>query len=124
MTTTKQDHFTLKNIILLSVVFTVGVLFAALKSFPTAAIYSGVVFGWVLGCLNFSLLFTVIRKVIAPDAPAQKGRMAVLLALKLFVFLGIVAAAFWWLHVDVIAFAAGFMTVILAAMIVSFFAKS
>lgn len=108
----------------LSLAWTVGVstavtalaLIAALKFFPRAEVYSGIVAGWLTAVLNYLTLVKIIRGLLSEGSGRGKIKMAGFLVLKLALLIAIIAVAFWWIKVDVLAFVAGYMCLISVAL--------
>lgn len=107
----------------LSALLTLTALIAALKFFPRAEVYSGIAAGWLTAVLNYAMLVRLIQGLTSQSTGAGKLRMAGLLVLKMLLLIAVIAGAFWWLKVDALAFAAGYMCLIATALLLSLVAS-
>ena len=82
---------------------------------PKALIAGGIFMG-----LNFLLLSFGVAWIITPLANKRRVKAGVtLLAVKIFVFLGLLTTAFFKFELDVISFAMGFSTLLVAIIVES-----
>lgn len=114
----------LTQTIVCSAVLTLLALIVSLKFFPSAKVYSGIISGWLIGVLNYASLVKVIQGMFTERSGVGKMKMGVLLVLKMLALVAIIAAAFWWIKVDVMAFVAGYVCLIAAALLTSLIASS
>jgi len=80
---------------------------------PTALLLGGIFMG-----LNFVLLSAGIRWVLSPTATKGRQRAgAILLVLKLLLFLGLISAVFFRMAVDGVSFVVGVSSLLIASVI-------
>ena len=77
---------------------------------PQVAVYAGGTLGLLLAVINFVFMVRILEGLLKPKA--RKGPLVLLLILKLIFLIAVVVLAFWVFKVDVIAFAMGYLSLV------------
>jgi len=83
--------------------------------FPTKEVLNGVLFGIFVGIFNYVTLVFLITRLVRPGE--KKLRVGLLLVLKMLSLLGLVAMGITIFDLNLLAFVAGYLSLILACLL-------
>lgn len=83
--------------------------------FPTKEVLNGVLFGIFVGIFNYVTLVFLITRLIRPGE--KKLRVGLLLVLKMLSLFGLVAMGITVFDLNLLAFVAGYLSLILACLL-------
>lgn len=111
--TEKKAFFDYRNItstVFLNLILGVLAVFVTFRLTPDLAIRRGVIFGLILGILNYIALITLMKRLLKTGS--KKGVMSFLLFLKMLFLFGLIAISVSVFEVHIVALLVGYLCMI------------